>query len=333
MGLLDALELKTRQYPISGVAFVDRQGRTRARLDVRRFRKMLHNRYLNLMRGDLEDVLYAAIQAEVPVHFHTTLTRLQVQDDGVDTVWSDGSQHKFDLVIGAGGIHSGVRNLVWGDERQFTKFLGFYVACSVIDNFLGREGVFYGHLEPNVQISVYSLGDNRLATFFAFKSELLDVHGRAAALQVLKQRLGQCGWITPQLIEATEQAPHVFFDAVAQISLDTWYKDRVALVGDACQCLTLLAGQGASMAMAGAYLLADELRQAEGDYRLAFPAYEEKLKPEIDRRQQEARNLTNTFVPRNRFEIAMSHFLLNAAFWPGISSLFAKQIGAKSLIK
>ena len=87
------------------------------------------------------------------------------------------------------------------------------------------------------------------------------------------------------------------------------------------------------MGMAGAYLLADELRKADGDYKTAFPAYQQSLQPEIRRRQKDARGLAGSFVPRNRFEIAMSHFFLNAAFWPIFSSLFAKQIGAKSIIK
>jgi 2-polyprenyl-6-methoxyphenol hydroxylase-like FAD-dependent oxidoreductase len=134
-------------------------------------------------------------------------------------------------------------------------------------------------------------------------------------------------------LEDTKQADDFFFDAAAQIEMKQWHNGRVALVGDACQCLTLLAGQGASMGMAGAYLLASELHKAYGNYRTAFPAYQQMLKPEIDQRQKDARGLAGSFVPRNRFEIAISHFFLNAAFWPVFRSLFAKQIGARSLIK
>lgn len=124
-----------------------------------------------------------------------------------------------------------------------------------------------------------------------------------------------------------------FFDAVAQIQLDQWHQGRIALVGDACQCLTLLAGQGASMGMAGAYVLAEELYKAGGDYEIAFPSYQQKLYPEIEHRQKNARGLAGLFVPRNRFEIAVTHFLLNASFWPGFRTLFADQIGARSIIK
>jgi 2-polyprenyl-6-methoxyphenol hydroxylase-like FAD-dependent oxidoreductase len=184
-----------------------------------------------------------------------------------------------------------------------------------------------------VQTSIYSIGDSRLATFFAFRSERLNVHGREMQMQALENVLGGLDWLVPQLLEGTKHADDFFFDAAAQIQMERWYDRREALVGDACQCLTLLAGQGASMGMAGAYLLASELHKANGDYKIAFPAYQQTLKPEIERRQKDARGLAGSFVPRNKFEIAISHFLLNAAFWPVFRSLFAKQIGVKSLIK
>jgi 2-polyprenyl-6-methoxyphenol hydroxylase-like FAD-dependent oxidoreductase len=333
MNLLKALDAKSNQYPMKKVIFVDRQGKPRAKLDVDQFRDLLHHRYFPLMRGDLETTIYELIKDVVPVHFGTSIEKLDVRSASVAVELSDGKHEIYDLVIGADGIHSNVRRLVWGDESQFKHFLGFYVACSVIEDFLGTPNTFLGHLEPNVQTSIYSIGDSRLATFFAFRSEKLNVHGRETKMQVLEKVLGNLDWLVPQLLEGTKHAGDFFFDAAAQIQMEQWYEGRVALVGDACQCLTLLAGQGASMGMAGAYLLASELHKANGDYKIAFPAYQQTLKPEIERRQKDARGLAGSFVPRNRFEIAISHFFLNAAFWPGFRSLFAKQIGVKSLIK
>ncbi|MGE5376809.1 MAG: FAD-dependent monooxygenase [Bacteroidota bacterium] len=333
MNLIKSLEAESNQYPMKKVIFVDRQGKARATLDVDKFRELLHHRYFPLMRGDLETTIYASIKDQVPVRFGTSIEKLDVQSDSVAVELSDGKHEIYDLVIGADGIHSNVRRLVWGDESQFNHFLGFYVACSVIEDFLGTPNTFLGHLEPNAQTSIYSIGDSRLATFFAFRSEKLNVHGREMKMQVLEKVLGNMDWLVPQLLEGTKHADDFFFDAAAQIQMDQWYEERVALVGDACQCLTLLAGQGASMGMAGAYLMASELHKANGDYRIAFPAYQQTLKPEIERRQKDARGLAGSFVPRNKFEIAISHFLLNAAFWPVFRSLFAKQIGVKSLIK
>jgi 2-polyprenyl-6-methoxyphenol hydroxylase-like FAD-dependent oxidoreductase len=114
--------------------------------------------------------------------------------------------------------------------------------------------------------------------------------------------------------------------SVYSLGHNHWYQGHAALVGEACQCLTLLAGQGAAMGMAGVYLLAEELHQADGDYKVAFPAYQQKLKPEIDRRQEAARGLAGSFVPRNNFEISMAYLFFNLALLPRFSSLFAKQI-------
>ncbi len=333
MDLLDPLRAASDRYPIRELAFVDRTGRRRARLDVAKFRKLLHHRYFPLMRGDLESVIYEAVKDQVPIRFKTSIDQLEVEPDGVRVGLSDGSRETFDLVIGAGGIHSNVRRLLWGDESQFHHFLGFYVAASVIESFFDQPDVFVGHFEPNVQATVYSVGEGRLSTFFAFRSAPLKVHGREQQLAVLDAVLGRLGWVVPQLLAGTRQADDFFFDAVAQIRLERWYQQRVALVGDACQCLTLLAGQGASMGMAGAYLLADELSRADGDYHIAFPAYQQELQPEINRRQKDARGLAGAFVPRSNLEIAVTHFFLNAAFWPGFSSLVAKQIGARSIVK
>ena len=110
-------------------------------------------------------------------------------------------------------------------------------------------------------------------------------------MQVLEKVVGDFDWLVPQLLEKTQRVDDFFFDAAAQIQMEKWHNGRIALAGDACQCLTLLAGQGASMGMAGAYLLASELHNLNGDYRTAFPAYEQKLKPEIERRQKAARGL------------------------------------------
>jgi 2-polyprenyl-6-methoxyphenol hydroxylase-like FAD-dependent oxidoreductase len=333
MNLINALQAKSSQYPITELTFVDRHGKPRATLDVEKFRDVLNHRYFPLMRGDLETAIYESVKGHVPIHFETSIDKLENLPDCVAVELSDGRREMYDLVIGADGIHSNVRRLVWGDENQFNHFLGFYVACSVIEDFLSTSTTFLGHLEPNVQATLYSIGQKRLATFFAFRSEKLNVHGREAQMETLKKVLGDLAWLVPQLLEGTKKADDFFFDAVAQIQMKEWHNGRVALVGDACQCLTLLGGQGASMGMAGAYLLADELHKADGDYRAAFPAYQQTLKPEIERRQKDARGLAGSFVPRNKFEIAISHFLLNAAFWPVFSSLFAKQIGAKSIIK
>jgi 2-polyprenyl-6-methoxyphenol hydroxylase-like FAD-dependent oxidoreductase len=124
----------------------------------------------------------------------------------------------------------------------------------------------------------------------------------------------------------------LYFDAVAQIQLNPWHKGRVALVGDACQCLTLLAGQGASIAMAGAYILAMELQRRNGNYQVAFQNYQDQLQPEIARRQTEAQRVAKSFVPDSERSIWLLYLFLKLAFLPGFRVVFRREIGARSLI-
>ena len=203
----------------------------------------------------------------------------------------------------------------------------------MIEDILGDQSAFYSHVEPHKQASVYSIRGNKLATFFAFRSEQYDRLTHQQQLDKLTETFGGMGWIVPQLLEHVRQSPHLFFNAVSQIKIDPWYKGRVALLGDACQCMTLLAGQGASMAMAGAYVLATELEQANGDYQTAFPRYQTRMKPEIDQRQIEAQKLAKSFVPDSYLRIKLMGLFLKVAFLPGFKSIVARQIGAKSIIK
>lgn len=330
MGLREALS--ARHYDIPSLDFVDGRGRRQAGLNVEKFRKALGFRHYNFMRGDLEEVLFDAVRNDVRIRFGTTVDAVRNETGHVKVRFSDGSEKEFDLVIGADGIHSRIRELLWGREDQYLRFLGFYVGCSVVENFLGKDRFFQGHLEPGLQASVYSIRDNRLATFFAFESQKLEnTDGTDAKLSAMENAFGDAGWLVPDLLQKSRNGPGVFLDAVSQIELDTWHKSRVVLVGDSCQCLTLLAGQGASMAMAGAYLLADEIG-TKGMGEDAFEAYSSRLKPEIRERQKSARGLARSFVPHSRFNVLMTILAFRMAFLPGFQKLFQREIGAKSIL-
>ena len=331
MGMLD--QLRTKHYPIKEISFVNRNGKIRSSINIEKLRKSLHFRHFNFMRGDLAIVLFEMVKQTVPIRFDTSVSQIQQGSDTLHVAFTDKTNKDYDLVIGADGIHSKIRKLVWGDEKQFEHFLGYYVACSIVEDRFDVQKSFYSHIEPGTHAAVYPIRNHQAATFFAFKSEQLNIDDRQQQLNKLREVFGTKGWRDSQLIDATEQSPYLYFDSVSQVKLPTWHKGRVALVGDACQCLTLLAGQGASMAMAGAYILATELSQANGDYQIAFPLYQEQLKPEIDRRQMQAKKLASSFVPDNKFSIWMTNLFSKVAFFPGFRSLFQRQIGATSVIK
>ena len=330
MGLLKGLQ--ARHYPLEQMRFVDRKGRERAHLELDRFRKALHYRHVNVLRGDLEQALRTQVRDRVPIHFDTRIVNLVPGPDGVEVILSDGSSQVFDLVIGADGIHSTVRRLAWHEDRRSERFLGLYVACGFLENDLGLRNSLYCYLEPGRHVSAYPVPGDRLATLFAFRAERQDLPDLAAKKACLNHHFQGLGWHTPELLAKTLESPEFYFDAVSQIELDQWYQQRIALVGDACQCLTLLAGQGASLAMAGAYVLARELAAAGGDHSIAYPAYQARLKPRIDQRQAQARRLAETLVPPSHLAILRSRLALWVMTLPGAGALARRSIGATSVL-
>lgn len=331
MGLLGAL--RARHYSIPTLTFVGRTGRREAVLNVEAFRKTLGGRHFNFMRGDLEAVLLGHLGARVPLHLATSVARLEPTPEAVNVTFAGGREASFDLVVGADGVHSRVRQLLWGDAAQFAHDLGYTVACGVIDNILDDPHAFYSHRAPGRQASVYAIRGGKLATFFIFRSPKSDVRTRAEQFAALERACEGMGWMVPELLEHTERSPEFYFDRVTQIRLSTWHRGRVVLVGDACQCLTLVAGQGASMAMAGAYLLADALATADGAFETALQAYQARLEPEIRQRQRQAETLARSFVPASALAIWFQNLYLRVAFLPGFRRLFLRQIGAQSIIK
>jgi 2-polyprenyl-6-methoxyphenol hydroxylase-like FAD-dependent oxidoreductase len=207
-------------------------------------------------------------------------------------------------VIGAGGLHSPVRALVFGPEERFEKYLGYYAASFSIDDYPHQDTRAYvSYAAPGRQVSRYALRSGRTVFFFAFASDRklpVGPHDVPAQKRILREMFGTDGWECPEILDALEVACGLYFDAVSQIRMERWSERRVALVGDACFCPSLLAGQGSALAMAGAYFLAGELKQSGGDYGTAFAKYENAFQPFIARKQRAAARFAGAFAPRSR---------------------------------
>ena len=133
------------------------------------------------------------------------------------------------------------------------------------------------------------------------------------------------GWKCAEILSKIDTAPDFYFDVVSQIQMNRWSKDRVTLVGDACDCPSLLSGQGSTLAIVGAYILAGELKHANGNYKTAFEQYENIFKPFIDRKQKTAQNFAKSLVPKSKFGIWMRNTFTNLMFLPFVSRLFIRQ--------
>jgi 2-polyprenyl-6-methoxyphenol hydroxylase-like FAD-dependent oxidoreductase len=152
---------------------------------------------------------------------------------------------------------------------------------------------------PGRQVAVYPLTRDRAAAFFVFRSAPLAIEwrDRGAQLAILRQVFDGAGWRAPELLERAGSARDFYFDSVGQVRLPSWSRERVTLVGDACGCPSLLSGQGASLAMAGAYVLAGELNEAAGGHRSAFARYEQLMRPHVEERQARATRFASSFLP------------------------------------
>jgi 2-polyprenyl-6-methoxyphenol hydroxylase-like FAD-dependent oxidoreductase len=236
-------------------------------------------------------------------------------------------------VFGADGLHSGVRRLVFGEERQFERFLGGYVAAFHLNRHkfeIGRAVKL--HEEPDRVTMFYPLDAQRMDATYVFRHDQVQVLPDER-LSFVRKKFKGAGWIGEAMLKAYKAKEPIYFDSLAQIVMPQWHEGRVALLGDACGCLTLLAGQGSHMAMAGAYVMARELERNDGDYMAAFAAYEAMLKPEVTKRQDDAATMAHYFMPTKRSWPWLRRLTITLIFSPLVLPLVFRWFGAKSVLE
>jgi 2-polyprenyl-6-methoxyphenol hydroxylase-like FAD-dependent oxidoreductase len=332
MGLVP--ELKAIHYPIDFFQFVDATGNVYASVPVARIFRALHGKYLYLRRSDLERILFdRAQQVGVEVLFGCQVAGLADKGTEVRVRLDDGSEDDFALVFGADGLHSEIRRLVFGKDDQFEKFLGGYVAAFHLDHHpfeLDRALKLYE--ETNRVAGFYPLDESRMAATYVFR------RGEARVppgdrLAFVRDAYAGSGWIAGELLDSYQDKEPLYFDALTQIVMPTWSKGRVALIGDACGCLTLIAGQGSHMAMAEAFVLARELARHEGNHAQAFAAYEAMLKPEVAKRQNDAASFMRYFVPSRRSRPWLRRLIIKLMFNPFVLPFVFRWFGAESVLR
>lgn len=327
MGLLP--RLRELAYPISGVSYVDPRGRDRAHLDYGLARRALDGRLLSLMRGDLERTLHDGLAQDrrVSERYGCTVVAVAPRDDGAAVTLSDGSGHDVDLLVGADGIHSRVRALLIGPEDAVLRPLGFHTAA-----WLAHDPWLWRRLGPTFvltdtvdrELGLYGLREEGVvATFAALRNDdvVLPPDPRAA----LADALGDLGGLARRALRTCPSPPDLYYDLVAQVVTDRWVEGRVVLVGDACQAVSLLAGQGASLAVAGAAVLADELARTS-DVDSALRRYQDRMAPVAASTQAAGRRSAQWFLPSSRPRLLARRLALRAMALPGVDRLVAARL-------
>ncbi|MEC3956907.1 FAD-dependent monooxygenase [Nocardia sp. CDC153] len=244
---------------------------------------------IEILRGDLSRVLYDATRDRVEYRFGDRIAELTQDADGVDVVFAGGDRRRFDLVIGADGLHSSLREMVFGPREKFLRHLGHVLAFYSVPNEFELDRWMIEYKEPGRSAILRPIPDvTRAMAIFSFASADLDIDHRdiEAQKRLLRERVSDMGWLTPRILEHLDDTPDFYLDQVAQVIMDSWSSGRVALLGDAAFSSSPLSGQGTGLALVGAYLLAGELASADWNPGIAFAAYEDRMRSFVEANQE-----------------------------------------------
>ena len=321
MGLLE--QINRVGYRVHEMRIVDDRGKRITGFGTRTLVELTGGRYVTLARSDLSRLLFEAIGDTTETIFSDQITDLKQETDHVAVRFQQGGRRRFDLVIGADGLHSGVRRLAFGPQDRFEKKLGYVVAAFEVGGYRPRdEDVYITYGQPGLMLGRFAERNEKTLFLFVFSTgdrELPSQLGLQKAL--LRERYREAAWEIPRVLDELDRAQELYIDHVSQIRMESWSQGRVALVGDAAFCVSLLAGQGSALAMISAYVLAGELMRAGGRHEEAFARYEALLRPFMSSKQRGAERFAGVFAPRTRWGLQFRNYVIKAFAIPGLARL------------
>ncbi|MBS2533088.1 FAD-dependent monooxygenase [Catenulispora sp. NF23] len=258
---------------------------------------------VEIARADLAAILYEAARPDAEFLFGDSITALHADATGVDVCFDHAPDRRFDLVIGADGLHSTVRRLAFGPERDHVHHLGLYVATLPLGRPAEHADEVLLHNTPGRLASIHPARGEAIAAFIFRGPALPDLDYRDTERHrgIVLDAYAGAGWEVPRLLDALRKADDFFFDAVSAVRLDTWSRGRIALVGDAASCVSLL-GDGSSLAIAGAHTLADALANHD-DVAEALRGYEHRHRKLVAPKQRNIGFAAGMLVPKTRLGV------------------------------
>jgi len=256
-------------------------------------------------RDVLLHMLFDTIKNDVKFIFGNSITALQETEDHITVSFKDGLQDTYELVFGCDGIHSAVRRIWFGNESEYTHFLGQYFSIAITNKLLIEESTLQLYAEPNkgFMLNAYNNKTDIVFTFRTAQEIPYDFRDQNQVKQIVFEQMQGMKWRAPELKEELLNSDSFYFDKFCQIKMPSWTKGRVALVGDAGYCASPAAGMGGSLAIIGATALADAFEKYNGNFELSFNDYNKDLRPFITEVQADAVEMLDKLLPATEEEV------------------------------
>ncbi|MBL4810843.1 MAG: FAD-binding domain [Rhodobacteraceae bacterium] len=299
MGLRDGLH--AQGYAVEHLRTLNARGRQTTHLDASTFSMLTAGRYMSIERSALAALVFEAC-GDVETRFSTSVIGFRQDRQGVDVTLSTGEERRFDLLIGTDGLHSKVRQLGFGPSAEFERDLGLRVGAFTLGGYQPRDELtFLSHSLPGRQLNRISLRDDKTLFMFITNRSYVDTlpTDEAGQKAALRHAFGDMRWEAPAALAGMDSVYDIYFDSLSQVVMPDWHNGRVAVLGDAAACASLLAGEGSSLAMLSAYVLAGELHRTDGDHHAAFVRWQAQIMPLVSAKQVAAKRFSSFFCPPN----------------------------------
>jgi 2-polyprenyl-6-methoxyphenol hydroxylase-like FAD-dependent oxidoreductase len=327
MGLMERVRAACTET--LGMSFVNSDNKRLAELRADMFGGDGFIAEIEILRGDLAGVFLEATRDSIEYLFGDHVTALEQHPGGVEVSFASGARRSFDLVVGADGLHSAMRSMVFGPESAFVHDLGYCGAFFTVPNHLGLDCWMLGYNEPGYTAAIRSIHANQEAmAMLSIPAERKDYDYRDVAQQkaLLRGHMSHMRWEVPWLLDRMDEATDFYFDSYSQVRMDSWACGRVVLLGDAAFCSSPISGAGTGLAVIGAYLLAGELAAAAGDHTVAFAEYERKMRGFAEASQQMGRGNAKRFSPNSHLGLWLQVQAVRLLPYPPLKWLMMRQM-------
>ncbi|MGP4003685.1 FAD-dependent monooxygenase [Streptomyces sp. 8N706] len=321
LGIFDGL--RDRADPQGRYLEMDRQGRLVPGINPASM--MPASTSYTVLRGDVERALFEAVDGLVEMRFSSGPTEIRQGREHAEVTLSDGSTERFDLVVGADGLHSTVRELVFGPEDLYRRDFHHVVAACLLDRPLTglRKGDNLLVVDTGRSVAVQAFHDHDPVAMFLYCHPWPAAEARKRPAVALRSTYADFkGPVVPELLDAVERAESTLFDQISQIHLNSWSRGRVVLVGDSAWSLTLYSGFGSSLGISGAHLLGTLLSEHDEDIPAALGTWEQRLRPVVTKHQKSAHFAKNFLLPANKPARVLRRMVVRTAANPRTGKIF-----------